>query len=220
MNKVLKLSLVIFVLTLSLMGAFLAYRFNQLLTSANTTLQTVQTDLHGTSQNLNAALIQIGLVSDETRRASMEQRVYWQKNSKETHTVLVSLNKTIIRADGTIADLDAEILKNGNEVATLLRSGQQTTHILSLAGLELGALVRHTDENMQTLNPNIQAAVKSLNESSDHVSHATDSLANASKDVEVKIHQLTRPASFAKSLGMTILDIGAKLGSVVTGFFK
>ena len=49
---------------------------------------------------------------------------------------------------------------------------------------------------------------------------ATKHLDAATADIEQDVHRLTRPPSFLKQLGMGILDVAAKLGSVSAGFIK
>lgn len=89
-------------------------QMNQDAITANAVLkqtQTVQANLNqritDTSQNLNAILIQTGLAADQVREASIQQKTYWNHISRDTDTLLKSLNSGAHGLDSNMTDLHA-----------------------------------------------------------------------------------------------------------------
>ena len=56
--------------------------------------------------------------------------------------------------------------------------------------------------------------------SAQNIEEATGHLETASADIELKVHQMTRPASFALRVGKTLLGVGAQVGSMMGGIGK
>jgi len=82
------------------------------------------------------------------------------------------------------------------------------------AGRTIDDLDAHLrDEHLASFMANMDQASASFAQTSAH-------LASATGDIETKVHQMTRPASWAKNVGLTLLDLGSKLGNVFAGFVK
>lgn len=173
-----------------------------------------------TSQNVNAALIQLGLATDEVRRASIEQRRYWSDTAKETTRTIASVRSLVERTD---VELNERILPETNallvrtngtleeirpRMVDLLDQGTRAT-----SDLDVGVLLL----NKRLGDPKIDGALGNMVMASGNVAVATGALAEASKDVRERVHQATRPASFAVRVGSTLLGIGAKVGSILAG---
>lgn len=195
-------------------------KVSRLIDTANTVLSQTQqdlsklsSDLHGTSQNLNAVLIQAGLTADEARRAAMEQRRYWAKNSAETHEVLVKLKETVADVDQIARDVDVQVESNGQ---TLQSSLDQIGRVAN----DTDQLVSKLDSSLTLAQPQFQTTLDNLALTSQHISAASDSVQLASKDIQVKVHQLTRPAKWWMSVGEKVLSLGAQVGEWSIGFFK
>lgn len=58
-----------------------------------------------TSQNLNAILIQSGLVADEVRRASLKQQQYWDNIGRDTDGFMRNMNTGAIALQSNMNDL-------------------------------------------------------------------------------------------------------------------
>jgi methyl-accepting chemotaxis protein len=223
----LSLSTILLTAGLLSLGYKVAKTLDKLDTSLSQTQQDIHRlsdDLHGTSQNLNAALIQIGLTSDEARRAAIEQRAYWAKNSAETHTLLANLNDTVTTAKGALVvltmDAHAQINTNGGALTASL--DQMRTGLLNVsnAAEDVDRTVLHINSSLYQAGPDVQSTLDNLNKTSENVANATKSISLASNDIQVKVHQLTRPAKWWMSVGRAVISAGSTAGSYLAGFFK
>lgn len=201
----------------SLKIAKLADQATSSLVQTQQDLQKVSDEIHGTSQNLNAVLIQLGLTADQARLASMEQRAYWRKNSLETHQVLASVKRTVDDADLGLQVLVVAADKQLNGTGEKLQSS--LLHLGNVAD-DMDRLMLHTDQTLYQAGPSVQATLDNVQKTSASLAAASDSIAGASKDIEVKVHQLTRPAKWWMTVGGAILEKGAQVGQWVVGFFK
>lgn len=170
-------------------------------------------DLHGTSQNLNAVLIQAGLTSDEVRRAATEQRTYWAKNSVETHRLLSDLDSAAKHADAVISTNGWLLAGNQVRVGKTLDQAKNLTE-------DLDRTVNHVNSDLYQQDTQITALVENLTKTAGHVEAASGSLQSASKDISDRVHDLTRPAKWYMSVGSMVLEKGAEVSQWVLGFFK
>lgn len=166
-------------------------------------------DTHSTSQNLNAILLQGGLAADEARRAATEQRNYWNATAKQSDLTVRALRQLIDRTDRQLND------KLLPEIAL------ETEHISSSAQVSFQAAGHSADILTEQLNdPHILSLAAHLDQSSANIEEATKHLDAASADIEKKVHQMTKPASFALRVGKAILSVAAEVGSMMGGFIK
>lgn len=215
--KVVKLCLMLGLISVILLTCRLLFRLNTTLSQTQADIQQASEELHGTSQNLNAFLIQAGLTADEARRAAIEQRAYWRRNSAETHEVLINANKLLVNLD-KVAVVDGMELydvigKTGEGLNQNLTSLNHSILTIGNAADDLDRVLLHSDQMLYQSGDQVQQTMQ-------NVSDATKSLANASKDVEVKVHQLTRPAKWWMSVGGAVLSTGAQVGQWILGYFK
>jgi ABC-type transporter Mla subunit MlaD len=197
---------------------------NSTLSQTQQDLAQLSDDLHGTSQNLNAALIQIGLTSDQARLAAMEQRAYWAKNSAETHVLLTTLNTTVEHADGMLVaigmDADRQVVANGQMLSEDLFQMKRGLTEATGTIADLDKVVKRADTSMTAAGPDMQATLNNLAKTSANVNDATKSISLASKDIQVKVHQLTSPVKWWMTVGKAVISMGADAGSYIAGFFK
>ena len=187
-------------------------------------LSKLSDDLHGTSQNLNALLIQAGLTADQARLAAQEQRAYWAKNSLETHKLLTHADEMVKHLDQISVivgmDLHEQVSRNGAGLTANLVDLQTGIRNISNAADDLDRTVLHLNSSMYQADPFVTATLTNLNVTSANISSTSENVAATSKDIRDKVHQLTRPAKWYMAVGGMVLETGAKIGSWVAGFFK
>lgn len=199
----------VFWLTLAAAVAWTAVSLHTLLGRADALVAQEQADLHGAAQNLNASLIQLGLTLDQARRASVEERGYWQKTARESAQTVRAVRQLVDRTDRSLND-------------QVLPAAMSTTvdmdHQVQQLSPALAALTQfERDADRQVANPDITATLHSLALASSNTAQASAAVNAAAGDVSRRVHQLTRPAPLAKRIGLGVLDVAAKLGAIFGG---
>lgn len=173
---------------------------------AKTATGQASNDLHGSVQNLNAILLQAGLATDEARRAATEQRKYWNLTAEQTDKTVRAFRQLVDRTDRQLNDTLLPNLSDQFEATS------------ATAQASLSAVTQSADALTARLNdPNITSLALHLDQTAANVEIATGHLANASADVEKKVHQLTKPASFAVRVGKALLGVAAQVGAMMGG---
>ena len=183
---------------------------------ADAVVKETQRRVEDTSQNLNAALIQVGLATDEARRASVEQRQYWNRISRET-IGLISDARTTVRQTGS--DIDG-VAADVHGFAGDLHGTAGDVHevagaaVASLKGL--APLLEQGNRALGTANtlladPDITRSIKGLVDSSQNVAATTANVEKISEDVQKRVHQLTQPKPLAKVILAWVLDTAYKV---------
>ena len=159
------------------------------------------TRLVGTSQNLNAILIQVGLASDEARRAAIEQRAYWSKNSQEMTGLLTDARTVLSSVQKTTEDVDLKLDEITQSTTSALDAIpptlEQSRTTMAAATNSLNAAT------VLISDPNIPSTLKHIDATAGHIE-------GASAAIEVRVKQLTKPASLIKQIFTFILDAGSK----------
>lgn len=179
-------------------------------------VQTTTEHLQGTSDQLGTTLATVGHASEELNLAAQEQRAYWLKTSAESAKAMRDLRQLTARLDRSIND---HLLPDfdDNTVKTSL-AAQQALESVRMAADTLNFQLR--DPALSQMAEHLNDAAAGLAETSKHAATATDHMEGATADIQQAVHRLTRPASLAKRIGITLLDVGSKLGNIVAGFFK
>jgi hypothetical protein len=176
---------------------------------ADMAVRDTQKRVADTSQNLNAALLQVGLATDEARRASVEQRQYWNRISRETI--------------GLIADARTTVRQTGNDIDGVARDLHDAAGDLhSVAGASVDALNGVgplMDQGTRTLgaanallaDPEITKSLKNLAESSQSMAATTVNVEKMSEDLQKRMHQMTQPKSIGKAVLVWLLDTAYKV---------
>jgi uncharacterized protein YoxC len=166
----------------------------------------LQARADGTSQNLNAILIQAGLAADQARLASIEERQYLRAISKETFQVLASAKETVDTLSGT------------------LKSTGQDLHSVSISLVattgHLNDLLDQGNTTLRTANgvigdPAVPQTLQNLQKASLETARATASLAGAASDIQKKVHDLTRPVSLVKQVFTSLLGWAASFAQIL-----
>lgn len=170
----------------------------KLTADADAAVLDVQSRLKDISQNVNAALIQVGLATDETRLASIEQREYWGKVSKET-ILAVKDARALIQAS------TAGVNQTSQDLHGVVTTAQLDLVTLDSTLQSLDSAVRDADRNFAS-NPDAARALKSLADSAEEINRTT-------ADVRDRVHALThpKPQRWFMSLAKGLLDFGYKM---------
>jgi hypothetical protein len=117
------------------------------------------------------------------------------------------------------------------------------SHAMTLAALDVDSFTNHGTQSLDTLTAAGQVSIEAWGHAADEISsrmndvrfddiitnldHTSEHLEltalhfdNISAMGEQEVRRLTKPASFAKQVGMGALDVGAKMGSIFAGFVK
>jgi hypothetical protein len=204
---------VIVLVCLAVLLAVVSYQIHTTGAKVNAALDQITmttTEAHermvGTSQNLNAILIQVGIASDEARRAASEQRVYWNKVGAEsvlaiqkTNDVLTTAQKTLNSIDDSQKLIAATTIKSLEGVPVTI---QASTNAMNEAALDLQTTNRILSD------PNIPQTLAHLNETAGH-------LDNTSASIDTAVKRWTKPGNFFRSLFTGLLDTGSKVAVIV-----
>jgi hypothetical protein len=147
-------------------------------------LADAQKRMDGTSQNLNAVLIQWGLASDALRRAAITQTAYGDQIARNTRTLTVSASKVV-------EDLDVAVRTLNDTIGDI-----KSTTIPALNGA-VGGLQHATEDFSAGSAPVLTAATGSLQS----ISAATDALRAIASDpdIETGIHHLSEGSAHLDS---------------------
>jgi len=167
----------------------------------------MRAEVHGTSQNLNADLIQLGLTLDQVRQASLEERSYWQKTAKESAATVRAVRQLVDRTDRSLND---QLVP---QASTSLGNLDEQVGRLGPAVEELAKLERDADR--QVNQPAIDATLGHVEETTAHLAETTKHLDAASADAEKYVHRITKPVSTAKQVGLAIANF---FGHVLGGW--
>jgi hypothetical protein len=176
----------------------------------------ILTDLRARSQQLAGAIDHVTAATSQLELASQEERTYWNKTSQESAKGMRDLRQLTARLDRSvndhlIPDLDRGVLSTTVDMQNVLASFQHTSETLT---------ARLNDPAISQIAEHVDAAAAGLELSSKNVADGTAHLDHATADIETAVHRLTRPPSLAKRIGMALLDVGAKLGSIAAGFVR
>lgn len=174
------------------------------------------TDLRTTTKKLNSTLDNVTQVTSQLELVASDERQYWNKTSEESAKAMRDLRQITARLDRSVNDkLIPDVDKAIGATAV---SAQDALDSLQNAGETLSA--RLNDPAVADLATHLDAAAAGLATASGNVADGTAHLDHATADIEQSVHRLTRPPSLLKSIGMTLLDVGAKLGSIAAGFVR
>src|SRR5205807_9568299 len=137
----------------------------------------------------------------EAAIASRQQRVYWETISKETATVLGSVNQTIQGLNATQKGLGSDFHDSTIHLNAALDGIppvlSQTEKTMAAAHVAVDSL------NTTVSDPSIKASLQNIDTT-------TANVAASSGDIKVAGHRWTRPTSVLKSLFTNLLGIGVR----------
>lgn len=176
-------------------------------------VQLAQDELH-----LDQVLTGLDSTVTELNIAAKEQQSYWAKTSADSDKTVKALRLTTDRLALLLQHTDQEL-----NFTLLPNLDRQITSTAQGAQLSLASLTHASDALTFQIN-DVGPILTSLGESSAQLAqasgHANKILADGEHTADYYEKKLTTPASFAKRLGMTLLDVGSKLGNIMAGFVK
>ena len=174
------------------------------------------TDLRATTKRVDATLDNVTAATAQLELAAGQERAYWNKTSEESAKAMRDLRQITARLDRSvndklIPDIDAAMLQTSTAAQSSLGALQQSASALT---------ARLNDPKITDLTAHLDMAALNFDVASARVADGVDHLDKATADIETEIHRVTRPPSMLKQIGMGILDVGAKLGSIFAGFVR
>jgi ABC-type transporter Mla subunit MlaD len=173
-------------------------------------------DIRATVQNLNITLIHVQGVVADLQKTTTEERAYWNKTAKESSDAARDLRALLARTDRSLndhllPDLDREV----NATAAAAQTGMESiAHSADTLTFQLN------DPAIAQMAEHLNVASASVAGAAQNTADATAHLDKATADIETAVHRMTKPPSVLKQIGMGLLDIASKLGSVFAGFVK
>ena len=173
-------------------------------------------ELDRTAESAQGVLGEVQATAQNLKLSSAAETAYWNATAKQTALAARDLRQLIARTDRELNDKFLPDLDT------------QVSQTSGAAQLSLKALTHSADTlTFQLQDPEISQMAEHLNLAAGSIADAAASTASATKhldastaDVEQAVHRLTRPPSMLKQIGMGILDVGAKLGSIAAGFVR
>ena len=230
LRSILQVAAVLALLSLGVSTAVLSRDAHRISLETEKTLADIDTAVKVQNMNLAADEVHLDSVLDhldatvgQLTSAAIEQRAYWQKTSADSDKTVKALRIVVDRAGLLMKHTDERF--NFSLVPDVDREFVVT---MQSAQASIGAMGETSEAFTARLNdPAIAQMAAHLNEAAANVAAASKSTAagaehldKATADIEQAVHRLTRPPSLAKRIGMALLDVGAKLGSIMTGFVK
>lgn len=206
LEKILKLSLLSLGLVVFGLIGYDAYHINKTLLSTlqsvNTTILNANTQITYISQNTNAILIQAGLAVNEARLTSSSERLYLQTMSKETIKTISDTDLAIVNLQKTEADIDTSLVSTSNQLSSVVAD----TKPLLQAGTKT-----LTSANKLLADPALAATLNNTNNATKSLAEVSANVSATTKDIQNKVHDMTKPASLLKTIFMKTLGIAANL---------
>jgi hypothetical protein len=158
--------------------------------------------------DLNGVLIQAGLVLDQVRQTAETQQATAQETLQHTARATRAAADTLERANAVLVKLETEVLPEATE--TLRKTSQGVEAVTS----ELAVAVKGASDG---LRPVLEGAAESTAGATKNLEETTQ---HAEELVEHYKKKLMKPAHWAKTFALTVLEFGAKVGSILAGFAK
>jgi len=218
-KSLLQFAAVLALLTLSVSTAVLGRDLHQTILDADSTVKHLDASLgeiHTTAQNVNAVLVQVQGVAADLGKTATDERAYWNKTAKESSDAARDLRALLARTDRSLndhllPDLDREV----NATAAAAQLGMESiAHSADTLTFQL------SDPAIAQMAEHLNAASASVGAAAQNTAEATAHLDKATADIETAVHRVTKPPTMLKQIGMGILDIASKLGSVFAGFLR
>jgi hypothetical protein len=225
-KSLLQSAAVLALLTLGVSTAVIGYDLHHVLLDADTALRDTDkavvaingsaADLSLVAHNVNVTLYEAQSVVLDLHKTTTAEQVYWNKTAKESSDAARDLRQLIARTDRqlndhVLVDLDRNI---GETSAAMQLSLEAIAHSADTLTFQM------QDPAIAQMAAHLNDASASVSAASQNAADATAHLDKATVDIETAVHRVTRPPSMLKSIGMGILDIASKLGSVAAGFVR
>jgi len=179
-------------------------------------LVTQSANLAQDEQHVDVALAHLDTTIEQLNQAAIEQRAYWNKTSADSDKTVKAMRLTIDRAALLLDHTDVQL--NSSLFPDLDRNLSLTAQSAQMGMASIG----HAGDALtfQLDDPAIADLAKNLDATSGQLQQTSEHMAATTADIEQAVHRMTRPPSLLKRIGESILDVGAKLGSMAAGFVR
>lgn len=191
------------------------------------------TDLHRVTLSIGGTAAEVRASAKVAEAASVEQREYFAGISSRAEKVLdnsaaatAALTAMIQHTDDNVnavlvPAITATLKDNDSRMATLSMDADQTVKGMTAATAQATAAMTQGTAAMaaaaRTLaDPAIADSLHHTDATTANLEQMTAHMNASSALIENKVRQMTKPASWAKSVGLAILDAGAKVAQIFT----
>lgn len=173
-------------------------------------VRAIAQDVHSTSINVNRTLYQVRQVVTNVKEASDQEAAYWHKTSVESAKTVHALRQLIDRTDRQLND-------GFLPAATAAVHHQDESFTAIGRGAE--ASLRSSNAALDQLNESLARSLPAIEASAKHVEATTDHIDKATADAQQYVHRLTKPASTARTVGTTVLNVAVHVLQFVKAVF-
>lgn len=191
------------------------------------------TDLHRVTLSIGGTAAEVRASAKVAEAASVEQRAYFAGISSRAEKVLdnsaaatAALTAMVQNTDHTVnavlaPAIAATVKDNDSRMATLSVDADQTVKGMTAATAQATAAMTQGTAAMSSAartlaDPAIIDSLRHADATTANLDQMTAHLNASSAMIENKVRQMTKPASWAKSVGLAILDAGAKVAQIFT----
>lgn len=155
-------------------------------------------DVHATSINVNRTLYQVRQVVTNVKQATDEETKYWQKTSEESAKTVRAVRQLIDRTDRQL---------NDGFLPAATSAVNQTNGTVAALGRGATESLRSSNQALTQLNQSLARSLPAIEASATHIDSTTQHIDAATADAAAYVHRLTKPASTAKTVGTTVLNV-------------
>lgn len=173
-------------------------------------VRAIAQDVHATSINVNRTLYQTRQVVTNVKEASDQEAKYWQKTSIESAKTVHALRQLIDRTDRQLNDgfLPAATAAVHHQDESLTAIGRDAETSLRASNQALAQL----NDTLRQLSPVVIDTTKHIDATTQHIDATT-------ADAQAYVHRLTKPASTARTVGTTVLNVAVHVFQFVKLIF-
>ena len=163
---------------------------------ANTAIDTLQGQVKGTIQDLNANLIHLDIILGDTARVTETEQAFWDKFSKDGLDTLTHVNTFLTSLDATTKDVGDAVKDTSQhttlDMDTLTKSSNTTIGQLqtTLNSVNTDAVSFHD----LITSPYITGTLKNVDESTAHVATGTQVVVTTLTDIQGGVHKELHPS--------------------------
>lgn len=171
--------------------------------------------LSGLMAETDATLQRISVAADQFAEASKEQRKQALVTTQEVTSLVKDLRSVAYRVENETIPAVNDAIKNQDKQLTLVM--QESARLIYDTNAQLVPLLAETTkmaEQGTEASIKLNATLDDVQSAMKHVDATAANVEKTSGHIEQKIKQMTKPASWAKAVGLFILDVSYKFASI------
>ena len=180
---------------------------------ANTAIDTIQGQVKGTIQYLNANLIHLDIILGDTARVTEKEDAFWDKFSTDSLSTLTHVNTFLSALDTTTTDVGAAVKD----------TSQHTTRDMDALTKSSTPAIRQLQTTLNSVNtdainfhdllvsPYILGTMKNVDSTTAHVATGTDTIDKTLTDIQGGVHKTLHPSK--KRMVLNYIEEAIGLGA-------